>query len=167
MITRKFKDLFEMKYFFYQRGIKWTLLPRLGQTNPFSDPLVEKTSHGRNIHFTRVVVTLDLLEHQTLHSQNKFFFPSSLTFFPYFVYFSGKMEFFICTKTFFMDKTRAIGKKRLFNELVLIIGPQKVCLISIQFDNYIESYRVHRHRCKNSSIVGRSCRQVMAKKEDN
>ena len=30
--------------FFYQRAIKWTLLPCAGQTNPLSDPLVEKKS---------------------------------------------------------------------------------------------------------------------------
>ena len=30
--------------FFYQRAIKWTLLPRAGQTNPLSDPIVEKKS---------------------------------------------------------------------------------------------------------------------------
>ena len=67
-----------LNYFFYQRAIKWTLLPRAGQTNPLSDPIVEKNhvQHGKNIYFTRVVVTLALLGHQTSHSQNKFFFPS-------------------------------------------------------------------------------------------
>ena len=60
--------------------MKWTLLPRTGQTNPLSDPLVEKSrvQHEKNIYFTRVVVTLALLGHQTSLSQNKFFFPYTL-----------------------------------------------------------------------------------------
>ena len=32
--------------------------------------------HGKNIYFTRVVITIALLEHETSHSQNTFFFPS-------------------------------------------------------------------------------------------
>ena len=46
--------------------------------NPFYDSLVEKSRvrDEKNIKFTRVVITLALLGHQTLHSQNKFFFPS-------------------------------------------------------------------------------------------
>ena len=32
----------KINYFFYQRAIKWTLLPRAGQINPLSDPIVEK-----------------------------------------------------------------------------------------------------------------------------
>ena len=48
-------------------------MSRVRQTNPFSDPLVEKNRvrHGKNVNFTRVVVTLALLGHQTSHSQNK------------------------------------------------------------------------------------------------
>ena len=68
----------EIITFFYQRAIKWTLLTRAEQTNPLSDPLVEKKScatREKKIYFTRVVVTLALLGHQTSHSQNKFFFP--------------------------------------------------------------------------------------------
>ena len=34
------------KNFVYQRIIKWILFPRAGQTNPFSDHLVEKKSCG-------------------------------------------------------------------------------------------------------------------------
>ena len=34
-----------------------------------------RVQHGKSIYFTRVVVTLALLGHQTSHSQNKFFFP--------------------------------------------------------------------------------------------
>ena len=44
--------------------------------NPFFYPLVEKNRvrHGmKDINFTRVVVTLTLLGHQTAHSQNKYF----------------------------------------------------------------------------------------------
>ena len=36
---------------------------------------VSNVKHRKNIYFTRVVVTLALLGHQTSHSQNKFFFP--------------------------------------------------------------------------------------------
>ena len=64
--------------FYYQRVIKWTLFSRTGQTDTFSDPLVEKNRvrSRKNISFTRVVVTLAWLRHQTLHSQNTLFFPS-------------------------------------------------------------------------------------------
>ena len=33
-----------VNFFFYQRAIEWTLLPRARQTTPLSDPLVEKKS---------------------------------------------------------------------------------------------------------------------------
>ena len=61
--------------FFYQRVIKRILFPRVGQKNPFSDPIVVKNrmALGKNINFTRLVVTLALLGHQTSHSQSKFF----------------------------------------------------------------------------------------------
>ena len=51
-------------------------MPRAGQANHFSDPLVEKkcVRHGENINFTRVVVTLAFLRHQTSHLQHKFCF---------------------------------------------------------------------------------------------
>ena len=57
--------------------MKWILLPRTGRKNPFFDTVVEKNRvrHGKNINFTRVVVTLALLGHLTSHLQNKFFFP--------------------------------------------------------------------------------------------
>ena len=63
------------------------------QTNPLSDPIVEKNrvQHGKNIYFTRVVVTLALLWHQTSHSQNKFFFPSCTMY--YYVPPSRKLVF--------------------------------------------------------------------------
>ena len=58
---------------------------RAGQTNPFSDIIVEKNrvQHEKNIYFTRVVATLALLGHQTSHSQNNFFFPSYTIYYIY------------------------------------------------------------------------------------
>ena len=56
--------------------LRFICLPRTGQKNPLYDPQVEinRVQHGKNINFTRVVVTLALLWHQTSHPQNKFFF---------------------------------------------------------------------------------------------
>ena len=58
-------------------------MPRAGQTNPFSEPLVEKNRvwYGKNINFTRVVVTLALLGHQTSRAQNKFVLPSCIIYY--------------------------------------------------------------------------------------
>ena len=63
--------------FFYQRVIKWILLPRMSQENPFLTPQQKKirVQHGKNIYFTSLVVTLALLRHQISHSKNKCFFP--------------------------------------------------------------------------------------------
>ena len=60
--------------FFLLVGHKVYFIACVGQTNPS----IEKKSCAprENINFTRVVVTLALLGHQTSHSQNKFFFPS-------------------------------------------------------------------------------------------
>ena len=69
--------------FLYYRVIKWILLPRTVQTNPFSDTLIEKNRvrHGNDINFTRVIVTLAFLGHQTSHLQKKFFFPSCIIYY--------------------------------------------------------------------------------------
>ena len=40
-------------------------------------------------------------------------------FLSYLVYFGGKIECFLFTKTFFMHKTRTIGRKWLDNEHVI------------------------------------------------
>ena len=63
---------------FLLAGHKVDFLTRAEQENPFSEPLKEKENRvrdGKNINFIRVVVTLALFGHQTLHSQNKLFFP--------------------------------------------------------------------------------------------
>ena len=67
-------------------------MPCAGQTNPFSDPLLEKNRvrHKMNINFTRVVVTLALLWHQTSHSQDKFFLTSCTIY-----YFYVEYDFFL------------------------------------------------------------------------
>ena len=60
--------------FLNQRFIKWILWPGARHTSPFYDPLVQKQNrvrHGKNIYFTRVVVSLLLIGHQTSHLQNK------------------------------------------------------------------------------------------------
>ena len=58
-----------------------------------------------------------------------------------------KLNFLFIQKPFLMDKTRKIGQKRLLNQLILFfLNLQKVCQISIQSDNSIDSYRVHRRR---------------------
>ena len=76
---RKFLEweLKEENYTFLLAGHKVDFIAPPGQKNQFSDPLVGKNrvQHGKNIDFTRVVVALALLGHQTSHSQNKFFFP--------------------------------------------------------------------------------------------
>ena len=48
------------------------------------DPLIKKkipVQHGKNIYFTRVVVTFALLGDRTSHSQNKFFIPSCIIYY--------------------------------------------------------------------------------------
>ena len=54
-----------------------------GRENPFFDAPVEKkrVQHGKNIYFTRVIVAFAFLIHQTVHSQNNFFFPSCTIYF--------------------------------------------------------------------------------------
>ena len=47
------------------------------------EKLGNRVQHGKNIYFTRVVVTFALLGHQTSHSQNKFFFPSCTMYYSY------------------------------------------------------------------------------------
>ena len=59
-------------------GHKVDFIKPCGANKSIFDPLVEKNRvrYGKNINFTRVVVTLALLGHQTSHLQNKFFVPS-------------------------------------------------------------------------------------------
>ena len=47
-----------------------------------------------------------------------------------------KKCFLIFTKTSFMFKTRTYGQKWLPDELVLFLGSQEACQISIQSDNF-------------------------------
>ena len=46
---------------------------------------------------------------------------------PYLIYFGGKMEFFILTKTFFMDKTKKISQKWLVKKLAIYFWAFKRC----------------------------------------
>ena len=64
--------------FFLLAGHKVDFIALCRKKNFFLTLLVEKKSCAirKNINFIHVVVTLALLRHQTLHSQNKFFFPS-------------------------------------------------------------------------------------------
>ena len=70
-------------------GGKWILLSRMGQTNTFSNTLVQKNRvrHGKNIYFTRVVFTL--VAKYTIIGQGK----TEIKKLEYKTLFAGSMQF--------------------------------------------------------------------------